>query len=61
MRVSMAGVVLAAAMLGGVAVAGEGKIKVLVVTGGHGFNHDAFFAIFKGNPEIDYNRGIGTV
>ena len=52
--------VLGAAMMGAMAFAGaaeaEGKIKVLVVTGGHGFNRDAFFAIFKDNPEITFTE-----
>jgi uncharacterized protein len=32
----------------------EAKIKVLVVTGGHGFKAEPFFQIFKDNPEITY-------
>jgi type 1 glutamine amidotransferase len=31
-----------------------GKIRVLIVTGGHGFDPDAFFAVFRNNPEITY-------
>jgi len=40
----------------GVAVAGQAaeKIKVVVVTGGHGFEHDPFFQIFKEIPDIEY-------
>ena len=30
------------------------KIKVLVVTGGHGFKAEPFFKMFAGNPEITY-------
>lgn len=30
------------------------KIRVLVVTGGHEFEHDPFFQVFKDNPEITY-------
>lgn len=40
---------------GGEPAAGSaGKIRVLVVTGGHGFEHDPFFQIFKDNPDITY-------
>jgi hypothetical protein len=28
------------------------KIKVLVLTGGHGFKAEPFFKMFKDNPEI---------
>jgi hypothetical protein len=31
-----------------------GKIRVLIVTGGHPFDPDAFFAIFRNNPDITY-------
>jgi uncharacterized protein len=31
------------------------KIKVLVVTGGHGFQPDSFFKLFDNNPQISYN------
>lgn len=30
------------------------KIRVLIVTGGHDFEHDAFFKVFKDNPEITF-------
>ncbi|MGA2863172.1 MAG: ThuA domain-containing protein [Verrucomicrobiota bacterium] len=30
------------------------KIRVLVVTGGHGFERDPFFQVFKDNPDISY-------
>jgi len=33
---------------------GSDKIRVLVVTGGHDFENDAFFKLFKGNPDITY-------
>lgn len=32
----------------------NGKIKVLVITGGHGFKAEPFFKIFQDNPEIVY-------
>jgi len=47
---------VAIALLAPVADAGEGKIKVLVVTGGHGFQHDPFFAMFKDNPDIEFTE-----
>ncbi|HEY5909197.1 MAG TPA: ThuA domain-containing protein [Verrucomicrobiae bacterium] len=31
-----------------------GKIRVLVVTGGHDFEKDPFFQMFKDNPDISY-------
>jgi type 1 glutamine amidotransferase len=31
-----------------------GKIRVLVVTGGHDFEKDQFFKLFQDNPEISY-------
>src|SRR5690349_5612243 len=30
------------------------KIRVLVVTGGHDFEKDAFFKLFQDNPDITY-------
>ena len=30
----------------------QGKIRVLVVTGGHGFEKEPFFKLFKDNPDI---------
>lgn len=33
---------------------GTGKIRVLVVTGGHDFEKEPFFQVFKDNPEIEY-------
>src|SRR3954465_14149236 len=33
------------------------KIKVLVLTGGHGFKAGAFFKMFAGNPEITFTNG----
>ncbi len=36
------------------AEAGQGsKIRILVVTGGHDFERDAFFKLFKDNPELE--------
>src|SRR5215217_5656290 len=44
--------ILAAVMLP--ARAEDKKIKVLLVTGGHGFEVEPFFKIFADNPEIAY-------
>lgn len=33
---------------------GSGKIRVLVVTGGHDFEQEPFFKLFKDNPDITY-------
>jgi uncharacterized protein len=32
----------------------DGKIRVLVLTGGHGFEKEPFFKLFKDNPDITY-------
>jgi hypothetical protein len=32
----------------------RGKIRVLIVTGGHDFNAEGFFAVFNNNPDITY-------
>src|SRR3974390_78871 len=49
----LAGVLAAAA---GTAQAqnGAGKVRVLVITGGHEFETQPFFQIFKENPDITY-------
>jgi len=53
---------LAALLVAGLAAApapaaeAEGKLKVLVVWGGHGFTHDAFFQMFKDDPGIAYTE-----
>jgi len=44
-----------------VAIAADApKLKVLVVTGGHGFQRDAFFQVFKDNPEITFSEAKHT-
>lgn len=35
---------------------GGEKIKVVVVTGGHGFNAKAFYALFEGYDDIEFTR-----
>ena len=32
------------------------KTKVLVITGGHGFDRDAFFKVFSENPKITFTH-----
>jgi type 1 glutamine amidotransferase len=42
-------------MIAGMTVFGadvESKLKVLLITGGHGFDENAFFDVFRANPEI---------
>ena len=39
-----------------VAVEPAAKLKVLVVTGGHGFEQEPFFKMFKDNPEITFTH-----
>jgi len=39
--------------------AGEsGKIKILVFTGGHDFEHDPFFTLFQGYDDIEYTEAV---
>jgi uncharacterized protein len=51
---------LAAMMVFGAAVLNaaesDAKLKVLVVTGGHGFNRDGFFQVYKDNPAIAFTE-----
>ena len=52
------GLLLTTLLVGGTAVAADavqnpsGKIRVLLVTGGHGFEKGPFFKLFKDNPDI---------
>ncbi len=34
------------------------KIRAVVLTGGHGFEHDPFFELFKGYPDIEYVEAV---
>jgi uncharacterized protein len=49
-------IVLGVFLLAGPGRAGEpdGKIRVLLVTGGHGFEVEPFFKVFQDNPEITF-------
>jgi uncharacterized protein len=40
----------------GLLAADASKLKVLVVTGGHGFDREPFFEVFKDNPEITFTE-----
>ena len=54
-----AGLVAAAAVAwagAGLGAEAAGKIRVAVVTGGHGFDPKAFFAIFEGYPDVAYTH-----
>jgi type 1 glutamine amidotransferase len=57
-KARMLGALLLTALAAGGAWAAEtgGKIKVLAVTGGHGFEEEPFFRVFKDNPEIVFTR-----
>jgi uncharacterized protein len=35
---------------------GDGKLRVLVVTGGHGFDRESFFELFRANKEIVFEE-----
>jgi type 1 glutamine amidotransferase len=50
--------VLASAM--GLLAADASKLKVLIVTGGHGFAREPFFEVFKDNPEITFTEAKHT-
>src|SRR5438552_15655418 len=45
---------LVAASLAPASFAGEAKTKVLVITGGHGFETEPFFQVFRDNPAITF-------
>jgi len=55
MRIALC-LLLLAALNGGVSRAADdgGKLKVLVITGGHGFDQKPFFDIFRDNPDITF-------
>jgi type 1 glutamine amidotransferase len=38
----------------------DAKIKVLVITGGHGFKAEPFFKMFQDNPEVTYTTTAQT-
>ena len=38
------------------AAEGQAKTKVLIVTGGHGFEREPFFQVFKDNPDIAFTH-----
>ena len=40
------------------ALSAENKIKVLLVTGGHGFATNEFFRVFEQNPEITFTHAV---
>lgn len=53
LTVAVVGAFLMAAA-GWAAEAAPGKIRLAVVTGGHGFDPKAFFALFEGYPDVAY-------
>src|SRR5262245_1476345 len=58
MRIPLLLASLCALICGAVASAAEsdGKVNVLIVTGGHGFEQEPFFKVFKDNPEITFTH-----
>ena len=42
----------------GMSLAAQDKINVLVVTGGHGFEREAFFSLFVGHEGIAYKEAV---
>ncbi len=36
----------------------QGKLRVVVITGGHGFNRNEFFKIFQGHDDIEYREVV---
>ena len=55
-KIPILGLVLWAILLSGVACAADGaaKTKVLLVTGGHGFEKEPFYKVFRDNPRIEF-------
>lgn len=59
MKITMLCLALVAVLTDVQALAAEnnsGKLRVLVVTGGHGFKRDAFFKVFEDNREIAFTE-----
>src|SRR5438105_12917411 len=58
MKIQMLCVLILAITLGSGARPAEAadKIKVLLITGGHGFEKEPFFNVFKDNPEITFTE-----
>lgn len=52
-RMRILGIALCFSLIAFAACGGD-KIKVLVVTGGHGFEKEPFFKMFADNPEIEF-------
>ena len=56
MKVQFLWLLLAILLGAQAAPAADSKIRVLIITGGHGFNEKAFFDVFKSNPEIAFTH-----
>ena len=58
MKIRILWLYLFVASLGGAVFAADSgeKLKVLVVTGGHGFQRDPFFQMFADNPAITFTE-----
>ena len=56
MKIPVLWLYLSATILGGTVFAADsgGKLRVLVVTGGHGFQREPFFQMFADNPAITF-------
>jgi type 1 glutamine amidotransferase len=54
----LAALTLGSAALGALQAAEPGKIRVLIMTGGHDFETNAFFDMFKANPDITWETAI---
>lgn len=48
--------VLLAGLLPTGALAAEGKVRVLLTTGGHGFEAEPFYAVFDAMPDVEYTK-----
>ncbi|HEX7862821.1 MAG TPA: hypothetical protein VF773_20985 [Verrucomicrobiae bacterium] len=60
MRVARLILVLVMSCVAIVAAEGAGKLKVLVVTGGHGFEEKEFFEVFRANKGIEFTHAEHT-
>jgi len=49
---------LAASCVGPFAGEPKGKVKVVVLTGGHGFEHDPFFEVFDAMEDVEYTEFV---
>jgi len=57
-RLHVAAALIAVLLVGSSAFGADGKIRVLVFTGGHGFEKEKFFALFQGYPDVEHREVV---